>query len=372
LRRPDGLELACSSDTSANLKDSQPLRQVSSVADNSLLGQGFRLETTQLQKTMIKSSSITRLNISVPPICFGTSGLGDMPDTYGYSVDEARARKTLDAIFDGPYAFLDTSRNYGLGRSEKRIGDAIRARGGLPKGFLISSKLDRNMDTNKFDGARAHQSIEDSLNALGVQQIDILHLHDPEYASDLNDITKKGGALDALFKMKEQGLCKAVGLAAGRTDIMMPLLRDYDFDALISHNRYTLLNRHALPMFELAQKRGTAILNAAPYASGILAKGASKAPLYSYMPAGDDIKSRANAIEAICAKYGVPMGAAALQFSMHSPNITSTICGVTSPERVQQTADWAKWSIPAALWKELEAVSFDMDDPEASRVYRPG
>jgi D-threo-aldose 1-dehydrogenase len=114
------------------------------------------------------------------------------------------------------------------------------------------------------------------------------------------------------------------------------------------------------------------VFNAAPYASGILAKGASKAPLYAYMPAGDDITSRAKAIETACAKHGVPMGAAALQFSMRSPYVASTICGVTAPERVKQTMDWATQAIPEALWVELAAMSFDMDDPEAKRVYRPG
>ena len=73
-----------------------------------------------------------RTDLMVTSVCFGTSGLGDMPDTYGYGVDEARARATLHAIFDGPANFIDTSRNYGLGRSEERIGAAIRERGGLP------------------------------------------------------------------------------------------------------------------------------------------------------------------------------------------------------------------------------------------------
>ena len=73
-----------------------------------------------------------RTDLMVTSVCFGTSGLGDMPDTYGYGVDEARARATLHAIFDGPANFIDTSRNYGSGRSEERIGAAIRERGGLP------------------------------------------------------------------------------------------------------------------------------------------------------------------------------------------------------------------------------------------------
>jgi D-threo-aldose 1-dehydrogenase len=323
---------------------------------------------TKAQKTV----TLARSGLTIPAICFGTTALGDMPDTYGYSVGADRARATLDAIFDGPIPFLDTSRNYGMGQSEQRIGDAIRARGSLPKGFVISSKLDRNMVTMKFDGDRAQQSLEESLKALGVSSIPLLHLHDPEYASDLKNVTKKGGALDVLFRMKDQGLCQAVGLAAGRTDVMMPLLHDYDFDALISHNRFTMLNRQAKEMFELAKLRNIAVINAAPYASGILAKGAAKQPLFAYMPADNDIKSRANAIEALCAKYGVPMGAAALQFSMRSPLIASTICGVSSPERVQQTIDWANFEIPDALWDDLKSVPFDMDDPEAKRVYRPG
>lgn len=320
----------------------------------------------------IATVHLPRSGLTIPNLCFGTSALGDMPDTYGYGVDEARAQATLDAIFNGPVTFLDTSRIYGMGRSEERIGKAIKARGGLPRGFVISTKLDRSLDTNLFDGPQARRSLEQSLTALGLSSIDMLHLHDPEYVSDPRDLTREGGALDQLFRMKEEGLCRAVGLAAGRTDVMMPLIRDYQFDVIISHNRYTLLNREGTEMFQLAKARGIAVLNAAPYASGILAKGAAKQPLYAYMPAGSDITSRANAIEAICTRHGVPMGAAALQFSMRSDLVASTICGVSSPERVQQTVDWASFKIPDALWSELEAVPFDMDNPEAQRIYTAG
>jgi D-threo-aldose 1-dehydrogenase len=317
-------------------------------------------------------TTVARTPLAIPAICWGAAALGDMPDTYGYAVDEARARATLNAIFDNSHGFLDTSRNYGAGRSEARIGAAIRERGGLPKGFIISSKLDRNMDNNVFDGDRAKASLDQSLKALGVDSIPLLHLHDPEYASNLSDVTKKGGALDMLFRMKEQGLAQAVGLAAGRIDVMMPLLRDFPFDAIISHNRFTLLNRNATAMFQFAKSRNIAVINAAPYASGILAKGAAQQPLFAYQPADDTVVSRVKTIEALCAQHGVPMGAAALQFSMRSPLIASTICGVSTPERVQQTIDWANFSIPDALWKDLLALPFDVDDPEAKRVYRPG
>ena len=93
---------------------------------------------------------VAKTTLKIPPICFGTSALGDMPDTYGYAVDDARALATINAIFDNNIGFLDTSNNYGAGRSEARVGAAIRARGGLPKDFIISSKLDRNMQNNLF------------------------------------------------------------------------------------------------------------------------------------------------------------------------------------------------------------------------------
>ena len=161
----------------------------------------------------LKTTTLARSGLVIPSLCFGTSGLGSMPDTYGYAVDDARARTTLDAILDGPVYFIDTSRNYGMGRSEQRIGEALKARGGLPKGFIVSTKLDRDAD-NRFDGAQARRSIEDSLKALGLAAVDMLHLHDPEYAADLSEVTRKGGAIDALMKMKEEGLCRAIGLAA--------------------------------------------------------------------------------------------------------------------------------------------------------------
>ena len=107
----------------------------------------------------MKTVRLGRTNIMVTPICWGTSGIGDMPDTYGYGVDEQRARATLNAIFDGPVNFIDSARNYGLGRSEERIGAAIRERGGLPPGFVVSTKLDRDFKTNAFDAARARRSL---------------------------------------------------------------------------------------------------------------------------------------------------------------------------------------------------------------------
>jgi D-threo-aldose 1-dehydrogenase len=313
-----------------------------------------------------------RSGLAVSRICFGLAPLGNMPDTYGYRVEPERARETVRAVFDSPVNFLDTSRNYGFGRSEERIGEVIRERGGIPQDFVISSKLDRDMETHGFDGARARRSLEESLKALNVDRIQLLHVHDPEYASSLSDVTGPKGALAELFRMKEEGLAAAVGLAAGRVDIMMPMMREWDFDAIITHNRFTLANRNAEEMMDLARARGMAVLNAAPYAGGVLAKGSASHTRYVYQEASVEMLEPIARIERVCAKHGIPPGAAALQFSMQDERVTSTICGISKPERITQTLEWARYPISQAAWADLLSLPFENGDPESTRLYRPG
>ena len=312
------------------------------------------------------------MDLRVPPIAFGGSALGDMPDTYGYSVDDERARQTIRAILALPDGFIDTSRNYGMGRSEERIGQVVRELGGWPEGRILSTKLDRDMETGRFDAAQARRSLEESLKALGVTRVQILHLHDPEHGANLSEVKRKGGALSELVKMKEEGLAVAIGLAAGKIDVMIPILRDWDLDVLITHNRFTLVNRNAEPMIALAQVRGMAVLNAAPFAGGVLAKGTADYRRYVYQQASEKMLAPIARVEAICARHGVPPGAAALQFSLRDPRIASTICGVSRPERVEETLAWVKWPIADEVWKELLALPFSAEDPEMMRDYKPG
>ena len=320
----------------------------------------------------MKKNKIKDTGLEITELCFGTSSLGSMPDTYGYEVSEDRAQKTLNRFFQGPANMLDTSRNYAMGESERRIGNAVKENGGWPKDLLLSTKLDRDMDTLVLDKNRARQSFEESLKTLNVDSVDILFLHDPEYAKDVNDITKKDGAMDELFRIKEEGLAKAVGLAMGKIDLMFPLIKDWDFDVMINHNRYTLLNRQADEMYDYAFKKNIAILNAAPYAGGVLAKGPSNFKKITYQDASDEKLMPAREIEKVCKKHNVEIGAAALQFSLKDKRIASTICGVTSVESIEKNLDWAKKEISSEFWDEVLKLPFSSNDPETDRVFTSG
>jgi D-threo-aldose 1-dehydrogenase len=315
----------------------------------------------------VNSAGIGDTGVTVTNIGFGTSPLGSVPDTYGYGVDEERAKATLRAIFDSPVNLIDTSRNYGMGRSESRIGAVIRERGGLPEGLVIATKLDRDMSTGRFDGARARRSFEESLDDLSLDRVGVLHLHDPEHAFSLDEVTRRGGALDVLFRIKSEGLADAVGLAMGQIDIMFPLVLEYPFDVILNHNRFTLLNRRADEMFDVAHEAGMAVWNAAPYAGGVLAKGSGVMPRLTYEEASEATLAPVREVEKVCAAFGIPTGAAALQFSMRDSRIDSTIVGVSRPERVAETLSWAELEIPEAAWSALSELQYATSDPEADR-----
>ena len=320
----------------------------------------------------MKKNKIKDTGIEVTELSFGTSSLGSMPDTYGYEVSEDRAQKTLNRFFQGPVNMLDTSRNYAMGESEKRIGKAIKENGGWPNGFLLSTKLDRNMDTLVLDKNRVRESLEESLKTLNVDSVDILFLHDPEYAKDITDITKKDGAMDELFKIKNEGLAKAAGVAMGKVDIMFPLLKNWDFDVIINHNRYTLLNREANEMYDYASSKNIAIFNAAPYAGGVFAKGPDNFKKITYQDATEDKLAPAREFEKVCKKHNVELGAAALQFSLRDNRITSTICGVTSVESIEKNLAWANAEISGEFWDEVSKLPFSTNDPESERVFTSG
>src|SRR5436309_5511584 len=133
--------------------------------------------------------------LQVHRLCIGCAALGNMPDTFAYEVDEERALNTIRAIFDGPVNFLDTAASYGDGESERRIGVVLRERGGLPPGFVLATKADRDLETNRFDGDQARRSIEQSLSRLGLERLQLVYLHDVEYC-DQQQLLGRGGALE--------------------------------------------------------------------------------------------------------------------------------------------------------------------------------
>ena len=296
-----------------------------------------------------------RTGLSVGPLCVGTSPLADMARLYGYRVAEDQAVATVLATFDAPIDFLDTSNGYGdHGEAELRIGAAIRQRGGLPDGLLLATKVDPAQGSSDFSGDRVRASFAESLERLGVDRVPLLYLHDPERI-DFEDAVAPDGPVAALIQLRDQGRVDHIGVAGGPVDVLQQYLDLGEFEVLLSHNRYTLLDRSAEALFRRAREAGVGVVNAAPYGGGMLAKGPEVQGNYAYGDRGSDLRDRAIAMAQACERGGVPLAAAALQFSLRSPLVDSTVVGMSAPERVSHTLELASTPIPEQLWAELES-----------------
>lgn len=305
---------------------------------------------------MVTTRRLGATGLGVTELCMGTSPLASMPQLYGYRVGADRAVATVEAVFDSDIRFIDTSNGYGQdGEAERRIGAAIAERGGLPDGVVLATKVDPDPVTGDFSGERVFASYAESLERLGVERVSLLYLHDPERIP-FEDAVAAGGPVDALVALRARGLVDHIGVAGGPVGLMRRYVDTGVFDVLLSHNRYTLVDRSAEDLFAFARQHGIGVVNAAPYGGGMLVKGPDVQSKYGYGERPDAVADAVRAMAGACAAHGVPLAAAALQFSLRSPTIDSTVVGVSSPERVAQTLGYAAWDIPDALWTELEEL----------------
>lgn len=292
-------------------------------------------------------------DLNVTPICVGTSALGGFAELFGYDVDTKTAVDTITRVFEGPITFIDTSNEYGHGGdSERRIGEAIAAAGGVPPGVVIATKVDPAPGSDDFSGDRVLASVEESMLRLGLDHLPLVYLHDPERMS-LEAGTASGGALEALVQLKDAGTIGYIGVAGGSIELELQYLDTGAIDVVLSHNRFTLVDQTAEPVMDAAAERGAGFVNAAPFGGGMLVKGPDAVSTYAYSPASERLIDRVRDMQRACAVYEVPLAAAALQFSMRDARVASTVVGMSRPERVEQTLELAQHPIPDALWEEL-------------------
>lgn len=290
--------------------------------------------------------------IAADDLTLGTSplGRGTEPGTAGERV----AIDLAVALVTGPFALVDTSNEYAGGRSEAVLGAALAEAGDRATARIVT-KVDRDPETGAFGRDRVLRSYEESLARLGVDRVEVLHLHDP-YTVTFAEATGPGGAVEALVELREQGAVDAIGIAAGGMPLMLDYVRTGAFDVLLSHNRFTLVDRGAVPLFEEARARGMGVFNAAPFGAGLLSTGARPGASYGYRPAPPELLAWTAHAERVCADHATTLPAAALHFSLRSPLVDSTVVGLSSAKRLAELDALRRASIPEGLWAALDAL----------------
>lgn len=303
------------------------------------------------------------------PLGMGGAPLGNL----FAEVTEADAEASLRAAWDAGIRHFDTAPHYGAGLSEHRMGDFLRTR---PRdAFTLSTKVGRLLvpahDVPReaegfvaalpfrrvvdYSEAGAQRSIEDSLQRLGLSRLDTVYIHD--CAEDWHGAAwhrrfaeAMAGAARLLTDLRRQGVIRAWGLGVNLVKPCLLALELSEPDLFLIAGRYTLLDHTALAkLFPACAARGVKCVLGGPYNSGLLAGGAT----FDYETAPPEIAARAQAIAAICARHGVDLKAAALQFCAAHPQVAAVIPGARTAAEASQNAALMQAPIPPALWAEL-------------------
>ena len=309
------------------------------------------MKTVSLGQTGV---TVTRLGLGLAPIGGLYTAVGD---------DMAHA--TIEAAWDAGVRFFDTAPLYGHGLSERRAGAVLSSK---PRSsFTMSTKVGRRLRSSSsfvgdiwgehldstvywdFSGTGAVRSLEESLDRLGLDRVDLLHIHDPDdhYAAAV------AGALPALVSLRTEGRIGAVSVGMNQAPMLADFVRTGMVDCVLLAGRYTLIDQRGLDeLLPLCADRGVSVIAAGVFNSGLLAGGST----FDYGPVPAEVRARADAVRAVCDRHGVPLRAAALQFPLRHPVIASVLVGLRSPAEVLDALEMLAYEVPDELWHDLETA----------------
>jgi D-threo-aldose 1-dehydrogenase len=306
--------------------------------------------------------ALGRTRLQVTRLGLGTAPLGGL---YA-EVSETEAHAVVEQAYDLGLRYFDTAPLYGHGLAERRTGQVLRSK---PRDdVVLSTKVGRLLrpgappPDGQFKGTppvvpvfdfsydATLRSVEESLSRLGLDRVDILLIHDPDQHYD----AARAGAYPALERLRSEGVVSAIGAGMNQVEMLARFARETDVDCLLVAGRYTLLDQVALTeLLPLCQERGIAVIAGGVFNSGILARPAAGAP-YNYEPAAAEIVERALRIQAVCARFNIPVKAAALQFPLAHPAVACVLTGCRSVAELRENIELFELELPAGLWAALK------------------
>nr|MBA2608253.1 aldo/keto reductase [Actinomycetota bacterium] len=284
-------------------------------------------------------------NLDVSRLSLGSAPIGNLYQ----GVDPSVAAATVQAAVDAGITLFDTAPLYGVGLSETRVGEVLST---VPRDrFRIATKVGRLLEPNlpgapeeesifedtpdvhpvfDFSADGVHRSLEASLVRLGLDRVDIVHVHDPDNHMD----QAIDEAYPALRRWRDEGVVGAIGAGMNFAGPLTRIVREADVDCVLLAGQYTLLNQNGLDaLLPLCLSTNTAVIAAAVFNTGILADPADNAT-YFYSPAPPEILDRARRMRDVCTRHGVPLAAAAMQFALGHPAVATVLVGMRSPDEV--------------------------------------
>jgi D-threo-aldose 1-dehydrogenase len=272
---------------------------------------------------------------------------------------------TVDAAWELGVRCFDTAPQYGHGLAEIRLGRALAGR--QRDQYVLASKVGRLLrqvsprpetifrdipDVDPvFDYSRdgVLRSIDESLERLGIDRLDIVHVHDP----DDHESEALATAFPTLIELREQGVISQVGCGMNQAEMLSRFVERVDLDCVLLAGRYSLLDGSGSALLARCAERGVEVIVGGVFNSGLLARPEVGAT-FDYAAAPSELVERARLLQAVCAEFDVPLPAAAIQFVLRHPGVTRVVIGARSPAEIVDDLGYATATLPPAIWPALE------------------
>jgi L-galactose dehydrogenase len=195
----------------------------------------------------MKYNRLGKTNFNVSELSFGASALGGVFS----AIDEEEGIRTVKEVLKAGINYLDVAPAYGSTKAESVLGKALQ--GFDRKSYLLSTKsgkytLDGVYGQDDFDYSekRIRHELDLSLERLGTDYIDILHLHDFDYQYGGHVDSAFNSGFKTLLKLKDEGVIRAISAGIYNLNIWKRVIAEAPVDVIMLHNHYNLIDTTAL------------------------------------------------------------------------------------------------------------------------------
>jgi L-galactose dehydrogenase len=301
----------------------------------------------------MRYSMLGKTGLQVSCLSFGASSLGGV----FHPVDEGEAIEAVHAALDSGINYFDVAPAYGGTRSETVLGKALR---GIARDrYFLSTKVGKYTDPNAYGNdtldysrARIRASLEESAKRLGTDYFDIIHIHDIEYQNREHTEWALTEGYKAVRELKREGRIGNLSFGIYPMDLWKRIFSAFEIDAALVHNHYCLNDTQLLELLPIARQFDIGIINASPFASGLLTDRGAPA----WHPASVEDQLLFQTAAKFCRDKGISIGKVALQYSSQHPEIPTTMFSAANPETVKRNVEWHEEPYDTSLVAEIQKI----------------
>jgi D-threo-aldose 1-dehydrogenase len=305
----------------------------------------------------VPTKALGKTGLQVTILGAGCAWLGQRADR---SIDRDLGVQTILNALDAGIRLIDTASIYGQGTAEVMVGEALRERPQLAPGVIVETKV-RDVRDFGYSADETRRSVDTSLKRLGLDHIPMVFIHDPP-AAMLQRVMAVDGALGALRQLQSEGVVGHLGIASNNPWDNAPYVETGEFEAAVVPDAFSLISQVARErIFPAAERFGMGVVVATPLERGLLATGtrALRPEDHINRTFEPEVLRHVEQIEAVCAEFGVSLLAAALQYVVRHPVVSTTVPGFRRPDQGPAAVQAMLEPIPEPFWAAVEPLVRD-------------